>query len=183
MKLVAFDASPTFACLALFAGTFVQEATSLAAGAVLILGGDLPAALVALSLYLGIVTGDCSIYGLGALARKSAWARRMIAGVNFEGTKVWLEKRLPIAVATSHLVPFVLFPTFVTFGWFAVPFRRFALTSAIFNALYVPTVLIVLTTVGRAAWPYLKSNVWILWLVIGTIVTVSLLLQWRRARA
>lgn len=178
----AFDGSSTLACLALFGASFVQEGAALAAGALMVLGDSAPAPWVALSLYLGIVSGDCCVYGLGALARQSEWARRWIAGIDLERTKAWMEKRLPLAVATSHLVPWVLFPTFVTFGWFAVPFRRFAATSAVFNAVYIPAALLVLTTVGRAFWAFLNANIWSLWLVVGAAVATVTALRLRRAR-
>jgi membrane protein DedA with SNARE-associated domain len=176
-----FDLSPLWACLALYAGTFVQEGVALTAGAVLIINGKVGAPWVALSLYLGVVTGDTCIYGLGALAKQSAWAKRLIAGVDLEKAKAWMNKHLFIAVATSHLVPWILFPTFVAFGWFGVPFRRFALTSAAFNALYIPTALLLLTLVGRAAWPYLGNSFWIVWILAAVALIALIALRWRRA--
>jgi membrane protein DedA with SNARE-associated domain len=176
----AIDWPAILACVALFAGTFVQEGVALAAGALLIIRDDLQAPWVGLSLFLGIVAGDCCIYGLGALARQSAWARRLIAPVDVEKAKDWIDERLFAAVATSHLVPWVLFPTFVAFGWFAVPFRRFALTSALFSAVYIPVALLVLTTVGAAARPYLNGTAW-LWIAAGAVLIALIAMRWRRA--
>jgi membrane protein DedA with SNARE-associated domain len=171
------------ACLALFGGTFVQEGVALGAGAVLIIGGDVYPIWIVLSLFLGVVSGDCGIYGLGALARQSGWAKRLIASADLKKGEALLSRHLAFAVATSHLVPWVLFPTFAAFGWFKVPFKRFALTSVLFSAVYIPTALLILTTLGTAAWPYLSHRVWILWPLAGTIITALAAPRWRRSHS
>jgi len=181
VDLTALNLPPFWLCLALFAGTFVQEGVALTAGAVAILSERVGAPWVALSLYLGVVSGDCSIYGLGTLAKRSARAKRLIASVDLDKAKSWMNKHLFIAVGTSHLVPWVLFPTFVAFGWFGVPFRRFALTSAGFNAVYIPLALLVLTLVGRAAWPILSQYAWGVAVVALVAVIALIALRWRRA--
>jgi membrane protein DedA with SNARE-associated domain len=179
ISVLTVDMTPILACLSLFCGTFVQEGVALGAGAVLILRGDVFPVWVVLSLFFGVVSGDCLIYGLGALARQSNWAKRLIASVDLKRAEDWLRKHLFVAVATAHLVPWVLFPTFVALGWFKVPFRRVALTSVVFNAVYVPTALLVLTTVGKAVWPYLNDKVWVLWLIAAVAVTGLLALRLR----
>jgi membrane protein DedA with SNARE-associated domain len=175
--------SPVLECLMLFGGTFLQEGVALAGGAALILRGDVYPVFVGLSLFLGMVSGDCGIYWLGRLARQSTWAKRVIAKVDLEAAKSWLDKHLFVAVATSHLLPWILFPTFVAFGWFKLPFRRFALNSMLFAACYVPTALLVLTGVGAAAWPYLSTKLWLVGLVAAVIITTVFALRWWRARA
>jgi membrane protein DedA with SNARE-associated domain len=180
-SVLTVDMTPILACLSLFCGTFVQEGAALGAGAVLILRGDVFPVWVALSLYFGVVSGDCLIYGLGAVARQSRWARHMIASVDLKSAEDWLRKHNFVAVATAHLIPWVLFPTFVAFGWFKVPFKRVALASVSFNAIYIPTALLVLTTVGKFAWPYLNDKVWVLWLIAAVVITGVLALRSRPA--
>jgi membrane protein DedA with SNARE-associated domain len=175
--------SPVLACLALFGTTFLQEGVALAAGAVVILRHDVHPAFVGLSLALGMVTGDCTIYWLGRGARRVAWAKRMIARVDLDKAKTWLGRHLFVAVATSHLMPWILFPTFVAFGWFEVPFRRFALTSALFAAIYVPLALLTLASLGEAAWPYLGNRLWVLWLTAAVVITALFVARWWRHRA
>jgi membrane protein DedA with SNARE-associated domain len=178
----SFHVSPLLECVALFGTTFLQEGVALAAGAGLILRGDVYPAFAGLSLFLGMVAGDCGIYGLGRLAHRSASARRMIATVNLEKAKGWLDKHLLVAVATSHLVPWVLFPTFVAFGWFGLPFRRFVATSALFAALYVPAALLVLTSVGKAASPLVGDKLWLVMAAAAGIVTALFAVRWLRVR-
>ncbi len=181
MPFHVFDATSVLACLALFGGTFVQEGVALGAGAILIIRGDVSPILTGLSLFTGFVCGDCCIYGLGALARQSTWAKGLIAGVDLKAAEAWLNKHLFITIAMSHLVPWLLFPTFVALGWSGVPFKRFAPMSAFFSALYIPAALLVLTAAGGAVWPYLSDKIWILWLVAGVIITALIVLRWRRA--
>jgi membrane protein DedA with SNARE-associated domain len=107
----------------------------------------------------------------------------MIAKVDLDKAKAWLDKHLLVAVATSHLMPWVLFPTFVAFGWFELPFRRFALTSALFATIYVPLALLILASVAEAAWPYLNSRLWVLWIAAGAVFTALFVAQWWRHAA
>ena len=178
----SFHLSSLLECLALFGTTFLQEGVALAAGAGLILRGDVYPVFAGLSLFLGMVAGDCGIYGLGRLARRSASARRMIAAVDLEKAKGWLDKHLLVAVATSHLVPWVLFPTFVAFGWFGLSFRRFVATSALFAAVYVPIALLVLTGIGKAASPLLDDKLWIASVAAVAVVTALFAARWLRTR-
>src|SRR5262245_15187814 len=102
-------------CLGLFGGTFLHEGVALAVGAALIVNGHLSATLVGLMLFAGIVSGDCAIYGLGAMARRSAWAQRRIAHPRLNDRQLWQSKSALLAVPVCHLVPWLLFPTFVAF--------------------------------------------------------------------
>jgi membrane protein DedA with SNARE-associated domain len=107
----------------------------------------------------------------------------MIAAVDLEKAKGWIDKHLLVAVATSHLVPWVLFPTFVAFGWFGLSFRRFVTTSALFAALYVPLALLVLTSLGKAASPFLGGGeFWIASVAAAAVITALFAARWLRTR-
>jgi membrane protein DedA with SNARE-associated domain len=175
--------APIAAALGLFAATFVQEGVALAGGAAIIINGTLSPPFVALSLFCGMVAGDCSIYGLGRLARGRAWARRWIEGIELSTAGTWLNKNLLLVVPAAHLVPTVLFPTLVTLGWFKVPFARFATASLAFNALYVPLALFLLTYAGRTAVLYMAENPWHILLTGAVLVTALLGFGFRRANA
>ena len=171
---------PLAACAGLFATTFVQEGVALAAGAALIVKGTVGAPWVAFSLFAGMVCGDCAVYGLGAFARQSRWARRAISSIDLKTGEAWLSEHLLVAVAACHLVPWLLLPTFAAFGWFKVPFKRFALTSVGFNAVYAPLALFVLTRFGGVAWPYLTEHAWILGGAAALVLTAAIAFRWRR---
>ena len=174
-------ASPS-ACIALFWGTFVQEGLALASGALLIGNGDAPALWVGISLLAGMVCGDCCVYGLGAFARTRRWAQRLIADVNLPSARGWLANNILLTVGTCHIVPWLLFPTFVAYGWYKVPFERFAMTSIGFNAIYVPLALFALARLGIALPPYFVTRPWLAWLLLATIFTVLTALHLRMRR-
>ena len=169
--------------MALFATTFLQEGLALVGGALLIAHGQVSAIWIAASLIAGIVCGDCCIYGLGLLARQSAWARRLIGGVDLNKVDDWLARHMLVTVATCHIVPWLLFPTFVAYGWFKVSFKRFALTSLVFSAIYTPLALLVLTHAGTALLPYYRQQPWLPWLFATLLITalIAIRLHWRRS--
>ena len=174
---------PLAECAALFFATFLHEGVALASGALVIVNDGAPAIWVALSLFAVIVAGDCGIYGLGALARRSVWARGIIAGVDLKQTEHWLNRHMLAAVMTCRVVPGLLFPTFIAFGWFNISFRRFALTSIAVSAIYTPLALFLLTRFGAVVMPYFAHRHWLLWLLAGLILATMVVVRLRPRRS
>jgi membrane protein DedA with SNARE-associated domain len=161
--------------LSLFVTTFLHEGAAIAAAAVLLVQEQASPLLACAVLVAGIIAGDVAIYGLGALARRSAWLRRRLRVER--AAPPWFDRNLLPIVAVCRVVPGVLFPTFLSYGWCGVPLRRFAFATTAVTALYVPVALFALVQFGlglRALvqhWP---------WLALIVVVTASTAFAARR---
>lgn len=135
-------------CAIIFFMTFVHEDAAILAAAFSIIERNMPVLLAFISVYLGIVTGDITIYGLGHIAQKNAWLRSKIIGPKVERIKIWLEKHLVRVLILSRITPGLLFPTFVACGWFRIPFIRFTIVSVLSGAIYSSLVLTLVIIFG-----------------------------------
>ncbi|HVI50912.1 MAG TPA: VTT domain-containing protein [Candidatus Sulfotelmatobacter sp.] len=160
----------------LFFSTLLHEDAAILAGGYLVVENHLPAALAGGSLFGGVVLGDCAIYGLGRLARRSERLKRWLPATLSAGTAdgpSWLSRRLYWVVAGCRLTPTMLFPTFAAIGFSKVPFRRFALAVLLSATLYVPTLFVAVVYFGDAlvdrlkmwGWPVMGMAVLGLWLL------------------
>ncbi len=141
---------------ALFIATLVHEDVAILSGAYLTAHDGLPAALVIGTLVLGVVAGDFAIYGMGALARRTAgaarwgWLRRRVDSDAFARAETWLRGNLFVAVASCRVMPFALFPTYGACGWLRIPFRRFSIPVIVSAALYVPLLFTLFRLFGES---------------------------------
>jgi len=167
---------------ALFLGTLIHEDVAILSGAYLVAHETAPAAIVLPTLLLGVVAGDFSIYGIGAIARRAAakrkWAwlqRRVAGGVNAQ-IQAWLDRNLFVTVASCRVLPMALFPVFGTCGWLGVPFRRFAVPVIVSAALYVPLMFALFELFGAGLSRSLDDWGWVL---AGGILLLAFLLRRR----
>jgi membrane protein DedA with SNARE-associated domain len=141
---------------ALFLATLVHEDVAILSGAYLAAHDGLPVALVIATLVAGVIAGDFAIYGMGALARRTAgaarwgWLRRRLDGDAFARAEAWLRGNLFLAVASCRVMPFALFPTYGACGWLRIPFRRFSVPVIVSAALYVPLLFMLFRLFGEA---------------------------------
>ncbi len=135
-----------------------------------------------ISVYLGIVTGDLLIYGLGHMAQKNKWLRSRIIGPKVERVQRWLETHLVRVLVLCRITPGLLFPTFVACGWFRIPLPRFATVSILAGAIYSSIVLtlvilfgdLVLDNLGYWAWGALAL------IIVGFAVRNSFKSRWSK---
>lgn len=147
-------------CAVIFFMTFLHEDAAILAAAFSTVEHQLPNWMAYLSVYLGIVSGDMIIYGLGHMAQKNRWLRSRIIGPKVERVRLWLETHLVRVLVLCRITPGLLFPTFVACGWFRIPFPRFATVSILAGAIYSSLVLtliiifgdLVLNNLGYWAW-------------------------------
>ena len=169
--------------VSLFFTTFLHEGTAIATGALFVIQEQSSPFLTAAFLIAGIVTGDVSIYGLGALARRSDWLQRRLGFAANTEAPVWLSANLLPTVATCRVVPGMLWPAFLSYGWCGVPLRRFAATSMLVSALYVTLVLTLFVQFGKYLVPYVSHAPWLVLAVAVTAVTVfAARYAWQRGR-
>jgi membrane protein DedA with SNARE-associated domain len=137
-------------CVALFFLTFVQEDAAIVAASFASVEYGLPTGLAFSSVYLGIISGDLFIYGLGRVAQRSNWLRSKVIGPRVDKVKDWLDTNFVWAVAVCRVSPTLLFPTYVAIGWFRMPIKRFILVTVITSAIYTPIVYSLVTLLGGA---------------------------------
>jgi len=144
---------------------FAHEDLAIVFGAYAIVNGLLPAGLVALSIYGGMVASDCALYGIGAGARRLPWLSRFAVDDRVERFGHNLKRNLFGLFALCRLVPGVVFVAFVACGWTRVPLARFTVASLLISALYLPITLYLVIVFGDAlddhvglwSWPVLLA--------------------------
>jgi membrane protein DedA with SNARE-associated domain len=150
----------------LFFLTFVQEDAAIIAACFSNAEYGLPVSLGFISVYLGIITGDLCIYGLGRVANRSSWLRSKVIGVRVDQVKAWLENNFVWAVAVCRVTPTLLFPTYIAIGWFRMPIKRFMLVTLVTSAIYVPIVFLIVTMLGDVVLHKLGYWSWVILLLM-----------------
>lgn len=170
-------------CVVIFFMTFLHEDAAILAAAFSRVEHGIPLSLAYGTIYLGIISGDLIIYGLGHLAQKNAWLRSKIIGPKVERIKLWLESHLVRVLLLCRITPGLLFPTFVACGWFKIPFGRFALITIISGVVYSSIVLTAIILFGDFVLVHLDYWAWILLLtlVVGFGIRNSFKPRWSKA--
>jgi membrane protein DedA with SNARE-associated domain len=147
-------------CVVLFFMTIFHEGTAIVAATFAHVHFGLPNGLAFVSVYLGTIAGDLTIYGLGRLARDSPWLRARFIGPRVEQARVWLETHLIRMIALCRVTPGLLFPTFLAYGWFGLPFPRFALLSVVSVSLYTPLAMAAVSLLGQSLMEHFGQWAW-----------------------
>ena len=142
---------------------FAHEDLAMVLGAYVVVNKIMPASLVVLCIYSGMVVSDIALYGVGAGARRLPWLDRLAVGDRVRGVAETLNHNLFGLLALCRVVPGVAFIALVACGWTRVPFGRFTIASMVSSALYLPLMLYLLIVFGDAmddhvgwwAWPLL----------------------------
>mgnify|MGYP002632937176 CR=1 FL=1 len=158
--------------VALYFGTFLHEDVAILAGSFLVVEMEFPRSLALTSLYLGIVSGDLALYGLGRIARRSAFLQRILIGRHVERLRAWLDQNLVLTIIACRLLPGTVFPVFVACGWFGLSLRRFLATTLISSFIYAAVLLSAVTALGEAVITHLGDVSWAI--IAGGLVIVAL---------
>jgi membrane protein DedA with SNARE-associated domain len=142
---------------------FAHEDLAIILGGYIVVNKIMPAGLVALCIYGGMVASDFALYGIGAGARRLPWLTRLAVDDRVRGFGDTLKRNLFGLVALCRVVPGVVFIAFVACGWMRVPLGRFTMASLLVSALYLPLMLCIVVFFGDAlddraglwAWPFL----------------------------
>jgi membrane protein DedA with SNARE-associated domain len=142
---------------------FAHEDLAIILGGYIIVNKLMPASLVGLSIYGGMVASDLALYGLGAAARYVPWLRRYAVDASMRQVGDTLKRNVFGLVTLCRVVPGVMFVAFVACGWARVSLARFTAASLIVSALYLPLMLYLVIVFGDAlddriglwAWPML----------------------------
>jgi len=145
----------------IFFMTFLHEDAAILAAAFSKVEHGMPLVYAYVSIYLGIISGDIVIFGLGHLAQKNAWLKSKIIGPKVENAKKWLETHLVRVLLLCRITPGLLFPTYVACGWFKIPFSRFAFITILSGVIYSTIVLTVIILFGDLVLIHLDYWAWI----------------------
>lgn len=158
-----FDVSSLAGFGSLLLLPFAHENLAIVAAAYIVVHDLMPASLVALGLYGGLVASDFALYGIGAAARRLPWLSRFAVDTRVENVAGAVTRNIFGLVAICRLVPGMAFVALVACGWMRVSVGRFAAASLVVSALYMPIVLYLAVVFGAAmshrigmwSWPLL----------------------------
>jgi membrane protein DedA with SNARE-associated domain len=125
--------NPWLLALAIILATFIHEDIATVSTGVLVADGVTSIGLALAALYVGIIVGDLGLYGFGRLVALNRISERFAGGSRFSALKLWLDERLVAGVFLVRFLPGLRMPAYTTYGFFAMPFRRFVV-SVIFAA-------------------------------------------------
>ncbi len=140
-----FNHNPWIICLAIFLFTFVLEDVATVSAALLASYGYVPAQAAFICLAAGIILGDFGLYGLGYLASRYEWAKRVMMNKKVQLANDWLGERKFLGVVTARFIPGARLPTYTAMGFFRFPFMIFfsavllasvAWTIILFTSIY-----------------------------------------------
>lgn len=163
-------------CLALFLVPYVHEDVAILGGSILVVEQRLPLTVTLICLYAGMVSSDVALYGLGALARRSAWVRGKLLSPRIERLMAWLNDNVIILVIIARFIPGFMFPLYIGCGLSRVAFPRFVLTTAIVAAFYLALIFAVFSAFGAAM--HERLGAWT-WPIAGLVLVIPLIL-WLR---
>lgn len=163
----------------LFAGTFVLEEAALLTGGLLAAAGELPAAYALGALLAGMVVSDWCLYGVGHLAGRIGWLRGRLGQRTLERGRRYLDGNLAVALVAARLVPWLLFPIFVSCGFVGIGFKRFLAINLVIATIYTTGLFVAVMLLGQVVFDYLDT--WG-WLLFGAIILTVALVHYFLAR-
>jgi membrane protein DedA with SNARE-associated domain len=142
---------------------FAHDELAIVLGGYIVVNGLMPAGLVVLGIYGGIVVTDFALYGIGAGARRLPWLQRRAVDERVLGIGDAVKRNLFALVALCRFVPGLVFDAGIACGWARVSLARFTIASLVVSALYLPLMLYLVIVFGDAlddhiglwAWPFL----------------------------
>jgi membrane protein DedA with SNARE-associated domain len=163
---------------AIIVGTFIHEDIATVATGMLVAEGVTSVGVALPALYVGIVTGDLGLYGTGRLVALNFLSESRRGGRRFLALKMWLDERIVPGVLMVRFIPGLRMPAYTTYGFFAMPFRRFVVsvilaasiwTTGLFYLSYEFGALTV-DWLGVLRWPVIIIAAIVPLLTIGRIV-------------
>lgn len=143
---------------AIIAATFVLEDAATVMVGMMSADGIIPTAAGLAALYVGIAGGDLGLYGLGNLASRHSWARRLVPADAYANVQRWLRRRLIAAVATTRFLPGLRLPVYTACGFLHMPLGRFSAVVA--AATVVWTTLLFSGAYVFGGWAARQMGVW-----------------------
>ena len=129
-------AEPWLLALAIIVATFIHEDIATVATGMMVADGVTSVGVALPALYIGIVAGDLGLYGMGRLVALNRISKRLSGGRRFSALKIWLDERLVAGVFLVRFLPGLRMPAYTTYGFFAMPFRRFVVSVIVAASIW-----------------------------------------------
>ena len=113
--------------LVILVGTFIHEDLATLAAGILVAEGGTSIEVALPTLYVGVMVGDLGLYAFGRFATRIPGLRRFADGHRYRLLKAWFDERIVAKVFVVRFIPGLRMSGFATYGFFAIPFRRFLL--------------------------------------------------------
>lgn len=140
---------PGLEAFAIIFATFILEDAATILAGMEAAAGSLSVPLALGSLYVGIVLGDLGLYGLGWLAARVPWVRRLLPPRRTETVKAWLHGRVFRVVLISRFLPGVRLPTYTTCGYLGASLDQFTLATMVATLIWTSSLFAISTQVGQ----------------------------------
>ncbi|MBV9539494.1 MAG: VTT domain-containing protein [Acidisphaera sp.] len=122
--------------------------------------GAVPVGWALGALYIGIVLGDVGLYGLGKLAGRVRWARRLVPPNRMRQGRDWLKGRVFWTVFISRFIPGARLPTYTACGFLGGSLLWFGLAAIVATSIWTSLLFGVSYKMGDLLMPYLGEWRW-----------------------
>lgn len=156
--------------LAIVVGTFILEDATTMLCALAAADGHLYVPLAVGSLFVGIALGDMGLFGLGRLAARHRWARRVIAMDKVKAIQAWMGSQLISAVVSTRFLPGARLPTYSACGFLGLSFYRFALAVVFGTAVWTLLLFTITLGVGDVVMTYLDAWRWPVGIALAVLI-------------
>lgn len=157
--------TPLWQAVTIIIGTFILEDGATILTAIAVGDGAVTLPLALLSLYVGIVTGDAGLYGLGRLAAfwppARRWAPSTAGTENASGVKWWHGAALFRVIFVSRFIPGTRLPIYTATGFFHAGFRVFILATALATLLWTTALFALSLKMGQILLDELGAWRWV----------------------
>ena len=119
--------NPVVIAGAIIFATFIHEDLATIATGIAVAEGAATVEIALPALYAGIVLGDFGLYGLGRLIALNRFSTRALNRTSLLAFKAWLDHRMMLGVFIVRFLPGLRLSAYTAYGFFALPFLRFAL--------------------------------------------------------
>jgi len=172
-SLLAAGHSPLFQAAAIILATFVLEDAATVLAAIQAEQGGISIGLALGSLFVGIVLGDLWLYGMGWLAARVPWIRRLLPPQRQEVIRAWLKGRVFKVVFVSRFLPGLRLPTYTTCGFLGADLRQFTLATVIATTCWTSLLFGLSLRVGQflidhfGAWRWFGAAGFVVFVVVA----------------
>ncbi len=166
---------------AIILGTFILEDATTALVALAVSEMLLTPATALIGLYLGVSLGDFGLYWSGRLAARYPWLHRLVRVDHRRFVSGLLGNNALLAVFSSRFVPGMRLPTYTAFGFFHIPFLRFALPVVLATLIWTSLLFGLCLLFGRYVFSELGEWRWCVAIAVAAALVVFVRWRYRRA--
>lgn len=175
------SSAPLLVALAIIAATFIHEDIATVATGILVADGVTSIGVALPALYIGIVAGDLGLYGFGRLIALNRISKRFADTRRFSAFKIWLDERLVAGVFIVRFLPGLRMTAYTTYGFFAMPFRRFVVSVVLAASIWTSGLFYLSYQFGSLTVEWLGALRWpiLILAAVAPLIAVERLLRHR----